>query len=390
MKLGCMKMLSDRIPRCKQRGRVVLVFLMMFQVTLVLRCTPAIPEGDMDLRRINLPQGFKIDLYAGKVPGARSMALGDKNTVFVGSRDPGKVYALVDEDSDGKSDKTYVIARGLNNPNGVAYFEEDLYVAEISRVIRFDKILDHLADPPKPVVVNDQFPRDSHHGWKYIAFGPDRKLYVPIGAPCNVCLKENPKYASIMRMNADGSDLEIFAQGIRNTVGFDWHPVSGVLWFTDNGRDWMGDNRPPDILARAPQPGMHFGFPFCHAGYIPDPKFGDRRTCEEFAQPSMKLGPHVAALGMKFYTGRQFPDAFHNDVFIAEHGSWNRTVPIGYRVTRVQVKGNRAVSYNVFADGWLQGSNAFGRPVDILIMPDGAMLVSDDRAGVIYRICYGP
>nr|WP_244155536.1 PQQ-dependent sugar dehydrogenase [Desulfatiglans anilini] len=318
------------------------------------------------------------------------MAKGTKNVVFVGSRDPGNVYALVDHDGDGQSDAKYVLASDLSSPNGVAFRNNSLYVAEISRVIRFDDIMERLADPPAPVVVNDDFPSEPHHGWKYIAFGPDGKLYVPVGAPCNVCLEEDPRFATIMRMNADGSGLEIFAEGIRNTVGFDWHPVSGVLWFTDNGRDWMGDDRPPDVLARAPRPGMHFGFPFCHAGYLPDPEFGERRSCSEFAKPSFKLGPHVAALGMKFYTGQQFPKEFHNDIFIAEHGSWNRTVPIGYRITRVRLKGSQAVSYDVFADGWLQGAKAFGRPVDILILGDGSMLVSDDRAGVIYRIHYSP
>ncbi|WP_028322884.1 PQQ-dependent sugar dehydrogenase [Desulfatiglans anilini] len=373
-----------------RRSKKATCILILISAALFLQCTLAIPEGDIDLERINLPEGFKIHIYARDVPGARSMAKGTKNVVFVGSRDPGNVYALVDHDGDGQSDAKYVLASDLSSPNGVAFRNNSLYVAEISRVIRFDDIMERLADPPAPVVVNDDFPSEPHHGWKYIAFGPDGKLYVPVGAPCNVCLEEDPRFATIMRMNADGSGLEIFAEGIRNTVGFDWHPVSGVLWFTDNGRDWMGDDRPPDVLARAPRPGMHFGFPFCHAGYLPDPEFGERRSCSEFAKPSFKLGPHVAALGMKFYTGQQFPKEFHNDIFIAEHGSWNRTVPIGYRITRVRLKGSQAVSYDVFADGWLQGAKAFGRPVDILILGDGSMLVSDDRAGVIYRIHYSP
>jgi glucose/arabinose dehydrogenase len=364
--------------------------LILISAAVFLQCTLAIPEGDIDLERINLPKGFKIHIYAREVPGARSMAMGTQKVVFVGSRDQGTVYALVDHDGDGQSDKKHVVASDLHSPNGVAFRNNALYVAEISRVIRLDNIMERLADPPAPVVVNDDFPSDPHHGWKYIAFGPDGKLYVPVGAPCNVCLKEDPRFATIMRMNADGSGLEIFAEGIRNTVGFDWHPVSGVLWFTDNGRDWMGDDKPPDILARAPRPGMHFGFPFCHAGYLADPEFGDRRSCSEFAKPSIKLGPHVAALGMKFYTGRQFPKEFYQDIFIAEHGSWNRTVPIGYRITRVRLNGNEAVSYEVFAEGWLRGVKAFGRPVDILILSDGSMLVSDDRAGVIYRIHYSP
>jgi glucose/arabinose dehydrogenase len=239
------------------------------------------------------------------------------------------------------------------------------------------------------MVVNDQFPSDRHHGWKYIAFDPDGMLYVPVGAPCNVCEKADERYATIMKMRPDGSHLEVFARGIRNSVGFDWHPESGELWFTNNGRDWMGDDLPPDTLHHAPEKGLHFGFPYCHGGDIPDPKYGKKRNCNEFTPPAMNLDPHVAALGMKFYTGGMFPKEYRNQIFIAEHGSWNRTVPIGYRITLVRLKGNRAVSYEVFAEGWLQGEKAWGRPVDILVMPDGALLVSDDRAGAIYRISYG-
>jgi glucose/arabinose dehydrogenase len=237
-------------------------------------------------------------------------------------------------------------------------------------------------------VVNDSIPEDEHHGWKYIAFGPDGRLYVPVGAPCNVCERKDPRYASIMRMSPDGTNLEIFARGIRNTVGFDWHPKKGILWFTNNGRDWMGDDLPPDTLHRVPKEDLHFGFPYCHGGDIPDPEFGNKRACSEFAPPAIKLGPHVAALGMKFYQGGMFPRSYRNQIFIAEHGSWNRSTPIGYRITLVRLEGSRAVSYEVFAKGWLQGARAWGRPVDILVMPDGSLLVSDDRAGAVYRITY--
>jgi glucose/arabinose dehydrogenase len=238
------------------------------------------------------------------------------------------------------------------------------------------------------MIVNDGFPRDRHHGWKFIRFGPDGMLYIPVGAPCNVCEPEDERYATIMRMQPDGTGLEIIAHGVRNTVGFDWHPVTNELWFTDNGRDWLGDDLPPDELNRAPQNGLHFGFPYCHGGRIPDPKFGKKRKCDEFVPPVAELGPHVASLGMRFYTGKMFPNAYRNQVFIAEHGSWNRSVPIGYRITVVRIQDNRAVSYDVFADGWLQRGRVWGRPVDVLVTPDGALLVSDDRAGAIYRISY--
>jgi glucose/arabinose dehydrogenase len=308
--------------------------------------------------------------------------------LFVGTRDEGKVYAIVDRNGDQKADEIVTIARGLNTPNGVAYRDGALYVAEVSRILRYDNIADRLYNAPKPVIVSKAFPRDMHHGWKYIAFGPDGLLYVPVGAPCNVCEKKDGRYASIMRMRPDGKNLEVFASGVRNTVGFDWHPQTQELWFTDNGRDWMGDDRPPDTLNRAPEKGMHFGFPYCHAGRIPDPEFGKLRSCGEFRPPAIELGPHVAALGMKFYTGRMFPETYRGHVFIAEHGSWNRTVPNGYRITHVRLEGDRAVEYSVFARGWLQGDRAWGRPVDILVMPDGALLVSDDRAGAVYRIRY--
>jgi glucose/arabinose dehydrogenase len=273
-------------------------------------------------------------------------------------------------------------------PNGVAFKNGSLYVAEVDRILRFDRIERRLGQVMVPVVVNNSFPRDRHHGWKYIAFGPDGLLYVPVGAPCNVCQSNDPRYASIMRLKDDGSGLEVYARGIRNTVGFDWHPVTRELWFTNNGRDWMGDDLPPDTLHRISQKGQHFGFPFCHAGDIPDPKFGQRRKCRDFEGPEIKLGPHVAPLGMKFYIGDMFPEHYRHQIFIAEHGSWNRSEPIGYRLSVVELEKGRAKSYKVFAEGWLQGDKAWGRPVDIVNMRDGALLVSDDRAGVIYRITY--
>ena len=335
----------------------------------------------LPLDTIHLPPGFEISLFTGDTPGARSLALGARGTVFVGTRDEGCVYAIQDG-------HVVTIASGLDMPNGVAFRDGSLYVAEVSRILRFDDIEARLDHPPAPVVVRDSFPRDRAHGWKFIRFGPDGDLYVPVGAPCNVCDQDAAGYAAIYRMSADGRTVERFAHGIRNTVGFDWQPGTGVLWFTDNGRDLLGDDIPPDELNRAPRPGLHFGFPYCHAGRIPDQEFAAGHPCSLYVPPAMELGPHVAALGMRFYTGEMFPEAYRGQIFIAEHGSWNRSHKIGYRVTLVRVQGDRAVSYQPFAEGWLQGERAWGRPVDVMVMPDGALLVSDDDAGAIYRISW--
>ena len=351
----------------------------------VLACS-APPDGQR-LQSIKLPPGFSISLYAGGVRGARSMTLSPKGIVYVGTM-AGSVYAVVDKNGDGKADEVHTIASGLKMPNGVAWKDGALYVAEVSRVLRFDGIDDKLANPPKPIVVTDVYPTETHHGWKFIRFGPDGKLYVPVGAPCNICEKDNPIYASITRISPQGGKPEIVERGIRNTVGFDWHPQTHELWFTDNGRDMLGDDVPPDELNHAPKAGMSFGFPYCHAGRIADPEYGKKHACSEFTPPARELGPHVAAIGMRFYTGTMFPPEYRNQIFIAEHGSWNRSKPIGYRVTLVRLQGDKAVSYEPFAQGWLQGSSAWGRPVDVQVMPDGALLVSDDQAGAIYRIAY--
>jgi glucose/arabinose dehydrogenase len=339
---------------------------------------------ELPLNTIRLPPGFEISLWA-EVPDARSLALGTNGTVFIGNRSGHSVHAVVDRD--GKR-QVFTIASGLNSPNGVTFRDGALYVAEIGRILRFDDIEKRLANPPKPVVVNDGFPKDGHHGWKFIAFGPDGMLYVPVGAPCNICEPDPERYAAIFRMRPDGSGVEIFARGVRNSVGFDWHPETKEFWFTDNGRDWLGDDSPPDELNRAPRAGMHFGYPYCHGGTIADPEFGRKRPCSDFSPPAQVLGPHVASLGMRFYTGNQFPAAYRNQVFIAEHGSWNRSRRIGYRISLVRIHGNQAVSYEPFAEGWLQGDSAWGRPVDLLVMTDGSLLVSDDQAGAIYRIGY--
>ena len=344
--------------------------------------------AELPLKDIKLPPGFEISIYAGNLPNARSLTLSPKGTLFVGSLKEGKVYAVVSQPGETEAKKIFTIAQGLNMPNGVAFRNGALYVAEVNRVLRYDDIESHLANPPKPVTVNDQFPKDRHHGWKFMAFGPDGLLYVPVGAPCNICEPDENRYALISRMKADGTGVEVFARGIRNTVGFDWHPVTKELWFTDNGADNLGDDVPPDELNHAPKQGLNFGYPYCHGGDIPDPQFGKKRSCSEFVPPAQKLGPHVAALGMRFYTGSMFPAEYRNQIFIAEHGSWNRSTPIGYRITVVQLENNKAVSYKPFAEGWLQRGQPWGRPVDVLVMPDGALLVSDDEAGAIYRIRY--
>lgn len=369
-------------PRC------LLTFALLSCGAVICLSTSAGGAEDLPLDKIILPKGFRISVYAKDIPGARSMTLSPNGTLFVGTRQEGKVYAILDQDRNRRADQVITIGQGLNWPNGVAFRDGALYVAEINRILRYDNIEARLASPPTPVVVNDTFPRDQHHGWKFIRFGPDGKLYVPVGAPCNICKERDERYASIMRMAPDGTGLEVFALGVRNTVGFDWHPETHELWFTDNGRDWMGDDLPPDELNRAPRQGLHFGFPYCHGRNVADPEFGGQRRCEEFTPPAMELGPHVAALGMRFYSGTQFPTRYRNQIFIAEHGSWNRSTSIGYRVALVRLEKGRAVTYEVFAEGWLQGGSAWGRPVDVLVMPDGGLLVSDDRAGVVYRISY--
>lgn len=342
-----------------------------------------------NLDKIILPPGFSISVYA-EVPNARSMCLGEKGTLFVANRSSDKVYAVVDANKDGVAEKRYVLAEGLNQPNGVAFRKGSLYVAEISRILRFDNIEDNLSTPPKAVVVYDKLPTETHHGWKFIAFGPDDKLYVPVGAPCNICKKENPVYASICRMNPDGTGFEVFANGVRNTVGFDWHPQTKELWFTENGRDNLGDNVPADELNRAYKKDLHFGYPFCHQGDTPDPEFGKERNCSEFEKPVQNLGPHVAALGMRFYTGNMFLPEYKNQIFIAEHGSWNRSEAIGYRVTLCRIDENgKALQYVPFARGWLQpNGDVLGRPVDVQFLPDGSMLISDDKNGAIYRVSF--
>lgn len=372
-------MVVARIPvRFVDRVLFLLRNIVVFSVSVLLT-----PLAIASLNDIVLPPGFVIEEYAD-VPNARSLALGARGTVFVSTRKGHSVYAVV-ENADGTT-RTIELLDDMSTPNGIAFHDGDLYVAEIDTVYRFADIEDHLDAMPKAEVLDIDLPSDRHHGWRYIGFGPDNKLYISIGAPCNVC--DEFGYAQIIRVNPDGSGRETFASGIRNSVGLAWHPDSGELWFTDNGRDMMGDDLPPCELNHAPRQGLHFGYPYCHAGEIPDPKFGKGRSCTSYVPPAQQLGPHVAPLGLTFYTGDMFPPEYKHRIFIAEHGSWNRSKKIGYRVTMVTLEGNRAVNYEPFAFGWLQNEKVSGRPVDLIVKDDGSMLVSDDFAGKIYRITH--
>lgn len=367
----------------KQRLMVVAVLL-----CLILTGFTCARAGSLPLEQIRLPSGFSISVYATDVPNARGMVLGTGGTLFVGSKQEGRLYAVVHEGGNQRATRVYTIASGLHMPVGVAFKDGSLYASSVDRILRFDNIEQRLTDPPTPVVVTDRLPKETSHGWKYLGFGPDNKLYVAVGVPCNICEPEADRFGLIARMNQDGSGYEIVARGIRNSVGFDWDPVTHHLWFTDNGRDWMGDNEPPDELNHASSTGLHFGYPYCHGGSIADPKYGKDQPCDRFTAPALNLGPHVAALGMRFYTGTMFPPEYQGRIFIAEHGSWNRSEKIGYRISLASQDQQGQWRYSIFAHGWLQGSDAWGRPADVLVMPDGALLVSDDQAGVIYRISY--
>ncbi len=344
-----------------------------------------VPEGK--LASLKLPDGFNISYFAKDVPGARSLAIGGQGSiVYVGTREK-SVYAVVDTDRDGMSEKIVKVASNLNTPNGVAIKGGDLYVAEVSRILRIKDIDNNYANNPSYEVVYDQLPKDTHHGWKYISFGPDGLLYIPIGAPCNSCVDQG-KYARLITLNIDTKEVKTYATGIRNTVGFDWNPADNSLYFTDNGRDRMGDNIPRDELNHAPVSGLFFGFQFCHGNSTLDPQLSKPDFCDTHSKPAIELGPHVAALGMKFYRGNMFPSEYKNKVIIAEHGSWNRSTPIGYRLTTVDISDNKASNYQDFVTGWLEGDNAWGRPVDMVELPDGSLLISDDEAGAVYRLAY--
>jgi glucose/arabinose dehydrogenase len=372
-------------------------WILITLVTLAIFSTALFAKADIPLNKLQLPAGFHIEIFADHLKTARDMALGDKGTVFIGSRTDA-VYAVIPSKNSPSGRKVKVLLSGLNQPQGVAFYKGDLYVAEVHRIVRYDNIEQHLDNPPSPHVISENFPPVTSsaypfHVWKTIHFGPDGKLYVAIGALCNSCIPNDERAGTIMQMNPDGSDAKIYAKGVRNSVGFDWDPATHQLWFTDNGRDDMGDNTPPDKLNYAPTPGLDFGFPYYHGKDvngqpIADPIYGQTRMPEGITWPAMGLPAHVAALGMVFYDGKMFPAKYRNQIFIAEHGSWNRSTKVGYRVSLVNVKNNKAISYQPFITGWEKGGKYWGRPAALLVMPDGSLLVSDDDAGVIYRVTY--
>jgi glucose/arabinose dehydrogenase len=334
---------------------------------------------------LKLPRGFKLEVFVSGVPNARSLRQGDKGTIFVSNRILDKVYAVVAKDG---QRELKVLASGLDRPNGLAFANGALYLAEGTKISKLENIEDQLGNPPKPVVIYDQFPNHQSHGWKFMALGPDNKLYINVGAPCNICLPPDTN-GQIRRMNLDGSGSEPFALGVRNSVGFDFHPVSKQLYFTDNGRDWLSEELPNDELNRVTRAGRHFGYPYCHQGNIPDDQFGWGRQCSEFEAPVALIGPHAGALGMRFYTGTMFPAEYRNAIFIARHGSWNKSSKIGGDIIVAKLNPNGTVkSWEPFMTGFLQDNNYIGRPVDVEVMKDGSLLVSDDYAGAIYRISY--
>jgi len=344
--------------------------------------------GELPLDKLNLPQGYAISLYAEGVKNARSMELSPEGTLFVGTRQEGNVYALKDTDGDNKIDKKYTLMEGGSMPNGVALKDGDLYVAEHSRIVKFTDIESKLDNPGEPEIIYDKFPGEKHHGWKFIDFGPDGKLYVPVGAPCNICESEEEIFATITRLNPNGTGLEIVHTGVRNTVGFTWHPETGELFFTDNGGDMLGDDLPACELNKASASKMNFGYPYCHQGDTLDKDFGADKDCADYTKPLQNLGPHVAPLGCEFYN---FNQNRKNSLLIAEHGSWNRSKKIGYRITMVELDdNNNSIGYKDFITGWLDDATdeVWGRPVDLEWMADGSLLISDDFADVIYRVTY--
>lgn len=341
------------------------------------------PKDQVPVDRIHLPEGFKAEIWAHGMPGARMMARSPDGTLFIGTRTIGRVYAV------GPDGKTHTIASGLNQPNGVAFHGGSLYVVAINRVLRFDGIEGKLDAPPTPVELTAAFglPSDEHHGWKFTTIGPDGKLYMQVGAPCNICAVDENRHALLVRYNLDGSGREIVARGVRNSVGMAHHPVTGQLWFTNNGRDWAGEDEPEDTLGVVQKVGEHFGFPYCHMGTMQDPDVAGRQ-CSEFSPPVLRLGAHTAALGMRFYTGSMFPAEYRNSIFIARHGSWNRTQRAGYDVVRISFDAAGKPTMHPFLTGLLDGNSFLGRPTDVQQLPDGSLLVSDEQAGAIYRITY--
>lgn len=345
---------------------------------LIFISLAALPLFSSNISNIKIPDGFRIEVMVEGLDKPRGLTINTDDVIFTGSKS-GYIYMV-------KPDKAViVIDKGLNGPIGIDLYKDDLYVSEINQIRVYKDIMSQAA-PFKYEVVNKSLPDKKWHGWKYLKVGVDKKIYINIGAPCNVCIKKNKFYGTISRMNLDGSDLEVFAYGVRNSVGFDWHPVTGEFWFTDNGADNFGDNIPPDELNRVESNGQHFGFPYIHGKSFKDPNYYPKINNIVTTPPQWELPAHVAALGMRFYTGKSFPEYYRNGIFIAEHGSWNRSSKIGYRITFVKIEDSSAVSYEVFADGWMINEEVWGRPADIEILKDGSLIVSDDLGGKIFRI----
>jgi glucose/arabinose dehydrogenase len=344
------------------------------------------PADQLPLAKIKLPPGFKAEVWASGVLDARGLRQGDKGTVFVSSLFvAGKIYAVVDK---GGKREVKTIAEKLFLANGIEFNKGALYVATPKEITRYDNIEDRLDNPPPPVMVYDKLPGTAQHGWKFIKLGPDGKLYVPIGAPCNIC-DPSADFAKIVRMNLDGSGVETVATGVRNTVGFDFDPKDGSLWFTNNGRDWLSEDLPNDTLNHVTAPGQHFGFPYCHQGDFADPEFGWGKKCDDYAKPVLLTGPHSGTLGMRFYSGKMFPAKYQGAMFIARHGPWNRTQKYAADIVVVWPDGKGGVSkMEPFLTGLVENNQYLGRPVDVLVLKDGSMLVSDDHNGAIYRISY--
>lgn len=356
----------------------------VFWPLLLLLCSVGAGGATLPLAQLTLPPEYRIDL-AARVTDARQMALADNGVLFVGSRRAGRVVALTDRDGDGYYEQQHLIADGLTLPSGVAVRGADLYVAALNRVLHYPGVADHPDKPPQALTITDRLPDSTHHGWKYLKFGPDGWLYLNVGAPCNICRRSDPRFATLLRIDPATGQQEVYASGVRNSVGFAWHPQDGSLWFTDNGRDHLGDDQPDDELNRTDRAGLHFGYPFEHGHGIADPLYGEQGQ-GPFQRPVLGLGAHVAPLGLTFYSGSQFPGATPDTLFIAEHGSWNRSLKVGYRVVKVETAAGRVVSHTPFISGWLQGQRHWGRPVDVMVDRDGSLLISDDFAGAIYRV----
>lgn len=385
MKLLLTRKNTDLVGDCYTRLKGVLGCLLLM---------PGFAQS-LELDKLKVAPGFSVEIYASGVKNARQMALGDNGTVFVGSRGAGLVHAVIDDNKDGKADRVLQIAEGMNMPSGLAFNNGHLYVSEVSKVTQFANIEQHLQGGATKTVVVQGLPSDKHHGWKNIDFGPDGKLYIPVGAPCNICETnggekfDNPDYASILSYDLSSGEKAWVAKGVRNSVGFDWHPQTKELWFSDNGRDWMGDDIPPCEINRVSTVGQHFGYPYFHGGDIADPEFGKHKKANDYTFPALNLGAHVAPLGIHFYQGDMFPKQYKQTLLVAEHGSWNRSKKVGYRVMAATVVDNKVVEYKEFISGWLNpDETVWGRPVAMLALPDGSLLLSDDFADTIYRISY--